>query len=103
MIVTLCDHTLRDYYTKEMVTSNVDQRVFEVLLSQKLPKIYQQIKTKWEIPIPWFTLPWFLCLFIGKLPIKVSLPSFFFFFLSFGFFCSFSFSFLVSSLSNKYM
>jgi len=68
LLSTLVEDTLKDYYTKSMVGSCVDQKVFEVMLGNKLPKVYQHINDNLEIPVAWFTLPWFLCLFIGKLP-----------------------------------
>lgn len=74
MMCMLCEHTLKGYYTKDMLGSMVDQRVFEVLLAQYQPKVFDHIQ-KLEIPIAWFTLPWFLCLFIGKLPLTVCIPA----------------------------
>lgn len=54
-----------------MVGSCVDQRVFEVLLAENMPRVHQHITEVLELPIAWFSLPWFLCLYIGKLDLKV--------------------------------
>ena len=74
MMCMLCEHTLKNYYTHEMLGSVVDQRVFDLLLAETLPHVHTHITQTLEIPIAWFTLPWFLCLFIGKLPLTVGVP-----------------------------
>ncbi|KAL6079447.1 GTPase activating protein (GAP) [Balamuthia mandrillaris] len=70
LLSTVVDEMLKGYYTKEMLGSCVDQRVFEVLFAENLPRLYAHINEILQIPIAWFSLPWFLCLFIGKLPLK---------------------------------
>ncbi len=41
------------------------------MLTEHMPRVHAHVTDALGIPIAWFSCPWFLCLFIGKLPLKV--------------------------------
>ncbi len=61
-----------DYYVKEMIGSVVDLHVFDHLVHQHLPKIAAHLKRD-GLDVQLIALPWFLCLFIGYVPLEVVL------------------------------
>ncbi len=59
------------YYNRLMIGSIVDQGIFEDLIAEKLPVLSKHLN-RLEVPIAPITMPWFLLLFVGVLPVDVS-------------------------------
>ena len=72
LLCSICELLVPDYYIKQMLGSLVDQRIFEELITDRLPIIVDHLKSI-GLPITFITLPLFLCLFIGYVPMEVSL------------------------------
>ncbi|XP_069480509.1 TBC1 domain family member 2B isoform X2 [Ambystoma mexicanum] len=52
----------RDYYTKTLLGSQVDQRVFKDLMSEKLPRLYAHLEL-YKVDFSLITFNWFLVVF----------------------------------------
>jgi len=72
VLCTICENLIPTYYHKAMVGSIVDQTIFEYLLNHYQPDISAHLSSLY-FPYALITLPWFLCLYIGILPMEVSL------------------------------
>jgi Ca2+-binding EF-hand superfamily protein len=71
MLIALVER-VPDYYVKEMIGSVVDLHVFDQLVHQHLPKIAAHLQ-RFGLDVQLIALPWFLCLFIGYVPLEVVL------------------------------
>ena len=54
-----------------MIGSVVDQQIFEDLMREHFSPIMQHLEEN-NLPISTITSPWFLCFFIGYIPLEVS-------------------------------
>jgi hypothetical protein len=72
LLMAICEILMPQYYSKVMLGSIVHQTLFENLIAEKLPQLYNHF-TKLSVPIAPITMPWFLLLFIGILPFTVTL------------------------------
>ncbi|KAF2077065.1 hypothetical protein CYY_001632 [Polysphondylium violaceum] len=72
LLCRLCEDLVPDYYRPGMVGSIADEKTLENLLSIYLPSIDSHLK-KISCPLSMIVLPWLLCLFIGYVPIELSL------------------------------
>ncbi|NXF88923.1 TBD2A protein, partial [Eubucco bourcierii] len=61
-----------DYYTDTLITSQVDQRVFKDLLSEKLPHLMAHFE-QYQIDVSLITFSWFLVAFVDSLVSEVLL------------------------------
>lgn len=66
LLCSLVEDILPDYYSKSMIGSLVDVKVFEILLEKYAPKIFSTITQSGSVSA--IVVPWFMCLFIGTLP-----------------------------------
>jgi len=71
LLTTVCEYFLPEYYVPSMIGSSADEKVFERLLIQHLPLVYNHL-VELSLPLSLFGVPWFLCLFIGAFPWDVS-------------------------------
>ncbi|KAJ8417276.1 hypothetical protein AAFF_G00285030 [Aldrovandia affinis] len=55
----------RDYYTKTLLGSQVDQRVFKDLLSEKLPRLHAHFEL-YKVDFSLITFNWFLVVFVDS-------------------------------------
>ncbi|XP_077041505.1 TBC1 domain family member 2B isoform X3 [Agelaius phoeniceus] len=55
----------RDYYTKTLLGSQVDQRVFKDLLSEKLPRLHAHFE-QYKVDYTLITFNWFLVVFVDS-------------------------------------
>ncbi|XP_072290873.1 TBC1 domain family member 2B [Eucyclogobius newberryi] len=55
----------RDYYTKTLLGSQVDQRVFKDLMSEKLPRLYAHFELH-KVDFSLITFNWFLVVFVDS-------------------------------------
>ncbi|XP_023673400.1 TBC1 domain family member 2B [Paramormyrops kingsleyae] len=55
----------RDYYTKTLLGSQVDQRVFKDLLSEKLPRLHAHFEA-YKVDFSLITFNWFLVVFVDS-------------------------------------
>lgn len=67
----ICDNYLVGYYSKSMYGTLLDQKVFESLLEERIPVIWNHI-VKYDIQISVMTLSWFLSLFNTAIPLAFS-------------------------------
>lgn len=64
----LCDRMVPGYYSKTMYGTLLDQRVFESLVQDTMPMLWEHI-TKYDIQLSVVSLPWFLSLFLSTMPL----------------------------------
>ncbi|XP_070686399.1 TBC1 domain family member 2B [Pempheris klunzingeri] len=55
----------RDYYTKTLLGSQVDQRVFKDLMSEKLPRLHAHFE-QYKVDFSLITFNWFLVVFVDS-------------------------------------
>lgn len=65
---TLCDRIIPGYYSKTMYGTLLDQRVFESLVEQTMPMLWNHI-IRHDIQLSVVSLPWFLCLYLTSMPL----------------------------------
>ncbi|XP_074529776.1 TBC1 domain family member 2B [Halichoeres trimaculatus] len=63
----------QDYYTKNLVASQADQRVLKDLLSEKLPRLAAHFEDH-SIDVSLVSFNWFLVVFVESLPSDILLP-----------------------------
>jgi hypothetical protein len=71
-MITICEILMPQYYNRLMIGSIVDQGIFEDLIAEKLPVLSKHLN-RLDVPIAPITMPWFLLLYVGVLPVDVSL------------------------------
>ncbi|XP_046855740.1 TBC1 domain family member 2B-like isoform X1 [Xenia sp. Carnegie-2017] len=72
-LVTLVEHIMpKNYYSKTLIASQVDQRVLKDLLVEKTPKISEHLD-KLKIDTSLVTFNWFLTAFVDSVPIEIVL------------------------------
>ncbi|CAH2353287.1 GTPase-activating protein GYP2 [[Candida] railenensis] len=64
----LCDRIVPGYYSKTMYGTLLDQRVFESLVQETMPILWEHI-TKYDIQLSVVSLPWFLSLYLSSMPL----------------------------------
>ncbi|CCE83586.1 Piso0_004167 [Millerozyma farinosa CBS 7064] len=64
----LCERIVPGYYSKTMYGTLLDQRVFESLVQDTMPLLWEHI-TKFDIQLSVISLPWFLSLYLNSLPL----------------------------------
>ncbi|XP_015275633.1 PREDICTED: TBC1 domain family member 2B [Gekko japonicus] len=60
----------RDYYTKTLLGSQVDQRVFKDLMSEKLPRLHAHLE-QYRVDSSLITFNWFLVVFVDSVATDV--------------------------------
>ncbi|XP_018535092.1 TBC1 domain family member 2A isoform X3 [Lates calcarifer] len=63
----------QDYYTKNLVASQADQRVLKDFLAEKLPRLAAHFEEH-SIDVSLITFNWFLVVFVESLPSDILLP-----------------------------
>ncbi len=71
MLTTICEDLVPEYYSKALVGSIVDQQLFEQLLEKHMPDIANHFRTL-GISVGIISCAWFMCLFIGFVPLEVT-------------------------------
>lgn len=71
ILVRITDVLIKDYYTKNMVGTIVDQRLFVFLIKKNFPKLYSHLE-KINFTYEAITTKWFVSLFVGVLPAEMS-------------------------------
>ncbi|XP_018458148.1 uncharacterized protein LOC108829000 isoform X3 [Raphanus sativus] len=66
-LIGIIDDYFNDYYSEEMIESQVDQRVLEELVRERFPKLVQHLDYL-GVHVACVTAPWFLSIFINMLP-----------------------------------
>lgn len=72
LLCVICEEIVPDYYGKGMVGGVVDQKVLKELLKIYMPTLHDHLTTV-DFPTELITQPWFLCLFIGYIPMQATL------------------------------
>lgn len=70
-LITLVEY-LEEYWTREMMGAIVDMLVLKDVLKQKRPALVAHLESL-ELDYSIAALPWFMCLFIGYVPMQLSL------------------------------
>ncbi|KAM9935137.1 hypothetical protein OXX80_005286 [Metschnikowia pulcherrima] len=65
---TICERIVPGYYSKTMYGTLLDQRVFESLVEDKIPMLWNHL-LKHDIQLSVISLPWFLCLYLTSMPL----------------------------------
>lgn len=68
LLSVLCDRLLPGYYSTTMYGTLLDQRVFESLVEQKMPILWDHL-VKSDVQLSVVSLPWFLSLYINSMPL----------------------------------
>ncbi|CCH61120.1 hypothetical protein TBLA_0E00590 [Henningerozyma blattae CBS 6284] len=68
-LTTLCENFVPGYYSKTMYGTLLDQKVFETLVSERLPELWDHIEAN-DIQLSVVSLPWFLSLFFTSMPLE---------------------------------
>jgi len=68
----ICEEFFPEYYHRSLVGTIVDQNIFEYLVEEFLPELHQHFKANNTL-ISLVSQAWFLCLFIGYIPLEVAL------------------------------
>ncbi|CAN8254539.1 unnamed protein product [Cochlearia groenlandica] len=63
----IIDDYFSDYYSEEMIESQVDQLVLEELVRERFPKLVHHLDYL-GVQVAWVTGPWFLSIFMNMLP-----------------------------------
>jgi TBC1 domain family member 8/9 len=58
------------YYTRNMLSSHIDQNVFKTLINERLPQLAQAFQN-YSVAVSAITAQWFLCLFVSVTPAEV--------------------------------
>lgn len=72
LLQSVCETLMPGYYNRGMVGTMVDVQLFGDLIDSELPDIGQHLRSL-SVPIPAITMPWLLCLYIGYVPMEISL------------------------------
>lgn len=64
----ICDRIVPGYYSKTMYGTLLDQRVFESLVQNTMPILWEHI-SKNDIQLSVVSLPWFLSLYLSSMPL----------------------------------
>lgn len=64
----LCDRIVPGYYSKTMYGTLLDQRVFESLVQETMPLLWDHISRN-DIQLSVVSLPWFLSLYLSSMPL----------------------------------
>ncbi|CAH6720581.1 GTPase-activating protein GYP2 [[Candida] jaroonii] len=64
----ICDRIVPGYYSKTMYGTLLDQKVFESLVQETMPMLWDHIN-KHDIQLSVVSLPWFLSLYLNSLPL----------------------------------
>lgn len=67
-LLALCDRIVPGYYSKTMYGTLLDQRVFELLVQDTMPVMWEHI-TRHDIQLLVVLLPWFLLLYLSSMPL----------------------------------
>ncbi|XP_022765289.1 TBC1 domain family member 8B-like isoform X2 [Durio zibethinus] len=66
-LMGIIDDYFDGYYSEEMIESQVDQLVFEVLVRERFPKLVNHLDYL-GVQVAWVSGPWFLSIFMNMLP-----------------------------------
>src|SRR4051794_35650339 len=72
VLCIIADVTLVGSYSRGMLGAMVDQRIFEDFMRKRLPTVILHLEEK-NVPLSAITMPWFMTLFIGYLPLRATL------------------------------
>ena len=69
LLAHIVEDYMPGYFTADMIESQVDQLVFKALVNECLPKLGSHFD-KVGFHIPCVTSRWFICLYVGCLPVE---------------------------------
>ncbi|RKP00542.1 hypothetical protein CXG81DRAFT_13114, partial [Caulochytrium protostelioides] len=73
LLTVLCERMLPGYYSVNMVGAMIDNKVFESLLEETMPPMYEYLVNQCQIQLSVATIPWLLSLFISACSLTYSL------------------------------
>lgn len=71
-LTILCEELFPQYFTPDMLGSMTDQHVLEDLVAEHFPKLNAHLESI-QLPLVLISFPWFMCLFIGYIPMQTSI------------------------------
>lgn len=71
LLTSICEELIPEYYSRALVGSIVDQNLFEQLVSKVMPDVANHFESL-GISIGLISCAWFMCLFIGFVPLDAS-------------------------------
>jgi hypothetical protein len=71
LLSALCGRLLPEYYNTKVVGAQIDENVFEDLVKEHIPDLYQHVTSLNLLPM--IALSWFLTLFISYVPLDAAL------------------------------
>lgn len=71
LLCTIVEKILPDHYTKTLVGSVVDQQVFTHTVGLFMPALTAHM-TKYYMELSTFTVPWFVCIYLNTLSLKIN-------------------------------
>eukprot|EP01132_Coremiostelium_polycephalum_P006139 gene6139-7648_t len=72
MLSTIVEDYCQNYYSTNLLGSQVDMIVFDKLVQQHIPNVHQHLQN-YCVSLPLLSTKWFMCLFIGVLPTEITL------------------------------
>jgi len=70
LLSTLVEDYCTNYYSTNLMGSQVDMATFDELVKTYLPSIYQHFNN-YDVSLPLLSAKWFMCLFVGVLPTEI--------------------------------
>ncbi|KAJ3022183.1 TBC1 domain member 9 [Thoreauomyces humboldtii] len=70
LLCIIVERILPDHYTKTLVGSVVDQSVFSRLVELHMPNLWTHL-TKLYMDLSTISVPWFMCLFLNTVPLRL--------------------------------
>eukprot|EP01119_Soliformovum_irregulare_P024632 TRINITY_DN8871_c0_g1_i5.p1 TRINITY_DN8871_c0_g1~~TRINITY_DN8871_c0_g1_i5.p1 ORF type:complete len:361 (+),score=87.29 TRINITY_DN8871_c0_g1_i5:630-1712(+) len=71
VLCSIVELLVPEFYGKQMIGLIVDQRIFDELLTDKFPEVPKHFEET-GLPLTTVTGAWFLCLFVGHVPLEVA-------------------------------
>ncbi|PNH54344.1 hypothetical protein VD0002_g9998 [Verticillium dahliae] len=68
LLSSLCDRLVPGYYSTTMYGTLLDQKVFESLVEQTMPVLWEHL-VKSDVQLSVVSLPWFLSLYVNSMPL----------------------------------
>jgi hypothetical protein len=70
-LASICEDIVPANYRPQMLGTLLEQKIFEFLLEYYMPDVSNHFK-ECDVPVAVITAQWFLCLFIGYVPLEVA-------------------------------
>ncbi|KAM9981425.1 hypothetical protein ACTFIY_003736 [Dictyostelium cf. discoideum] len=72
LLSTIVEDFCQNYYSTNLMGSQVDMSVFSILVAQYFPKLYNHME-EYDVSLSLLSTKWFMCLFVNVLPTEIVL------------------------------